>query len=245
LPLVVTVGFSVQEIFAEWWRKVVVTGISLAIICAFVLALMQQLRAELSRRTKAEAALSALATTDSLTGLANRRKFDQTLDVEWRRAERDASQMSLIMVDVDFFKAFNDAYGHQEGDRVLRAVARQVAVSVNRPADISARYGGEEFVALLPHTDAAGGERVAERIREAVAELQIVHARSAHAVVTVSLGVATMKPRYADHPSALVKAADAALYESKAAGRNRCHVAVPPLPATDEPAAPGPFARQA
>lgn len=162
-----------------------------------------------------------LASTDALTGLANRRRFDEVLETEWKRAGRVRASLSLIMLDIDYFKAFNDTYGHPAGDRCLQQVARTLSDVVKRPCDIVARYGGEEFIALLPSTDATGGIALAESLRGGVAGLQIVHAASSFGALTASVGVATVVPTRGDPPETLVGAADAALYEAKRGGRNR------------------------
>jgi diguanylate cyclase (GGDEF)-like protein/PAS domain S-box-containing protein len=167
--------------------------------------------------------LAALATSDGLTGLANRRHFDERLSEEWARAKRDGSHLSLLLIDVDHFKKFNDHYGHQAGDACLRALARILAAQVRRPADLAARYGGEEFVLLLPNTDSDGCKQVGERVREALRELGIAHALNPTAkLVTVSLGGAAHIPAEAmtDH-TALLAAADRSLYAAKNGGRDR------------------------
>ncbi|MBR0718727.1 diguanylate cyclase [Bradyrhizobium liaoningense] len=167
--------------------------------------------------------LATLATTDGLTGLANRRHFDDCLAEEWSRAKRDETSLSLLLIDVDHFKAYNDHYGHQAGDGCLRALGRILATQVKRPADLAARYGGEEFALLLPNTDAKGCARVGEQVREALHELAILHAQNPPSrVVTVSAGGATITPsRPMTESSALVTAADRALYAAKDGGRDR------------------------
>jgi diguanylate cyclase (GGDEF)-like protein len=166
--------------------------------------------------------LRQLAMTDGLTGVANRRNFDEALEKEWRRCERARQPVSLIMADVDHFKAYNDNYGHQAGDSCLAAVAAAMGGCVRRPPDMVARYGGEEFVVLLPQEDADGAAAVAERILDRVRGLGIDHAHSSCAKhVTVSLGVATMMPARDRFPAGLVAAADSALYRAKETGRNR------------------------
>ena len=165
--------------------------------------------------------LQTIANTDGLTGLANRRMFDMTLPKEWRRAIRAEMPIALLMLDVDFFKLFNDSYGHQCGDQVLRQIAECIGRNVRRPADTAGRYGGEEFVALLPDTEMAGVVEVAERICAAVADLDIPHRGSPIGRVTVSIGVAETRPALGESADPLVKEADEALYEAKRAGRNR------------------------
>ena len=169
--------------------------------------------------------IAAQAVTDPLTGLANRRRFDALLETEWRRAMRDGTRISLLMIDVDRFKLFNDRYGHQAGDACLQVVAAALAGEAHRPTDLAARYGGEEMVLLLPVTEEAGAEELAERVRAAIAGCGVVHEASPPAgVVTASIGFATLAPQPDDEaaqPARLVAAADAALYEAKRRGRNR------------------------
>jgi diguanylate cyclase (GGDEF)-like protein len=168
--------------------------------------------------------LTRLSAADGLTGIANRRCFDETLLREWRRAARSGTPISLVVADVDHFKQFNDGYGHQVGDECLKAVARALEGQMRRPTDLVARYGGEEFAAILPETGPAGAGNVAEAMRAAVAALAITHRFSPTApVITVSIGVASTVPGRADECGfvGLVNAADRALYEAKHAGRNR------------------------
>ncbi|WP_158743476.1 diguanylate cyclase [Acidisphaera sp. L21] len=169
--------------------------------------------------------LAAQATTDSLTGLANRRRLDDALAQEWRRAARDRSPLSMIMIDLDRFKLYNDRYGHQQGDACLQATARVLSAFVRRPGDLAARYGGEELAILLPKTDAPQAAIVAERMRVAIEAAEMEHAGNLpFGVVTASIGVSTFRP-FASTDSGvatqLVAAADAALYEAKHCGRNQ------------------------
>lgn len=183
------------------------------------------------RLAAASQELARQASSDGLTGLANRRRFDEALGQEWRRAARDMHPLSLLMIDVDHFKAYNDRYGHQQGDQCLRATTAAIAQSVRRPGDLVARYGGEEFAVVLADTDAAGAAEVAERVRAAIEDLGIEHAASTSAGrVTASIGIATCHPVHHDGRSqeeTLVAAADAALYGAKRAGRNRALAALP------------------
>jgi diguanylate cyclase (GGDEF)-like protein len=169
----------------------------------------------------AQSRYERLATTDALTGLANRRRFDEVLEAEWKRAGRVRAPLTLIMLDIDYFKAFNDTYGHPAGDRCLQQVARTLSEAVKRPCDIIARYGGEEFVALLPSTDAAGGIALAELLCESVVGLQIAHAASSLGILTVSVGAASAIPGRGEASELLMTAADTALYRAKRDGRNR------------------------
>jgi diguanylate cyclase (GGDEF)-like protein len=170
--------------------------------------------------------LERLAHVDGLTELANRRRFDELYAVEWQRAQRTGSPLSLALLDIDAFKQYNDHYGHPAGDRALRAVARTVAACLQRPGDLAARYGGEELVLLLPDTDAAQARHVAGCVRDAIAALQLPHAGSQVApVLTVSIGGATLGQRGPAHgletAAALFEAADNHLYRAKQEGRDR------------------------
>lgn len=172
---------------------------------------------------KAQSSLEELANCDGLTGLANRRQFDQLLKTEWARSTRELLPLSLLMIDVDHFKAYNDTYGHQMGDACLQYVAQALGDDSRlRASDVVARYGGEEFTALLPNTDLAGALVVAERMRAAVCALDLQHGRStAAAHVTISVGAACMQPTRHSNPARLLTTADVALYLAKSEGRNR------------------------
>ena len=173
--------------------------------------------------------LRSLSFLDGLTGIANRRRFDETMVREWRRCVRSHLPLSLIILDVDHFKAYNDQYGHQAGDECLRLVAEVLSDHARRPSDLVARYGGEEFVCLLPETDGPGATRVAEGFRTAVAGRRIPHAQSPVAPhVTISLGVATLIPSPEGTPEQLAEMADQLLYRAKRSGRNRVQDATVP-----------------
>lgn len=161
------------------------------------------------------------AVRDKLTGIPNRRSFDTTLEREWRRAQRLKAPLSLVMIDVDFFKKFNDRYGHQAGDDCLAQVARAMAGGPRRAGDLVARYGGEEFVVLLFHTPRDDALGIADGLRRAVQALAIPHEDGPAGTVSISLGGATCIPGQDDAPATLLKAADTALYQAKAGGRNR------------------------
>jgi diguanylate cyclase (GGDEF)-like protein/PAS domain S-box-containing protein len=179
---------------------------------------------DMTEQKNLEGRLATLAIEDGLTGLANRRSFDARLEEEWARASRERTSLSLLMIDLDCFKAFNDEYGHPAGDECLRMVAGILAAEARRPADLAARYGGEEFVILLPNTDAAGCVRMGERIRRAVREAGIPHALNLPCnVATASLGGATCRPGHERSAgfASLVESADRALYAAKAGGRDR------------------------
>lgn len=166
--------------------------------------------------------LRSLAFIDGLTGVANRRRFDEALQAEWRRSRRQAYPLALLMMDIDHFKSYNDLYGHQAGDGCLRAVARALREPLSRAHDLLARYGGEEFACLVPECEVGDALRKAEALRSAVRALAIPHAGSPTADrVTLSVGVAVLAPDDAGEPEALLQAADAALYEAKRLGRDR------------------------
>lgn len=166
--------------------------------------------------------LQRLSYLDGLTGIANRRRFEEALDLEWRRACRVGTALSLIMIDADFFKSFNDAYGHQRGDDCLILIAKAISNLLNRPGDMVARYGGEEFMVILPGTDAQGAAELAEAMRGRVEAMEIRHECSAAGkVVTISLGVTTVYPARGFSSAALIAAVDQALYQAKEEGRNR------------------------
>jgi diguanylate cyclase (GGDEF)-like protein len=164
-----------------------------------------------------------LAFTDALTGIANRRSFDENFVREWARAMRDHSSVAILMLDLDFFKSYNDGYGHQAGDACLQKVATALAGCIKRPGDLLARYGGEEFVALLPDTDVAGATALAEDLREAVTTLAIVHEGSSLGHLSASIGAAAAVPETAGGSAGLLHSADDGLYRAKLGGRNRVY----------------------
>lgn len=165
--------------------------------------------------------LVRISSSDGLTGVANRRFFDETMALEWRRARRHSNSIAMLMCDVDFFKLFNDTYGHQAGDDCLRKVATAISVNTERPSDMVARYGGEEFVVVLPETTIGGALMVAEKIRQAIRELNIAHDSSPSGRVTMSIGIASAAPGFDNPPDDLIHAADKALYRAKREGRDR------------------------
>ena len=186
-----------------------------------LIAVVETLR-DMTEQKLAQMALQNLATRDGLTGIANRRSFDDSLQLEWLRAQREGHPLSLIMMDVDFFKRYNDHYGHQQGDECLRQVASTTAGATFRPADLVARYGGEEFAVIMPNTNEVGAQAVAERICARIQELKLPHAHSDVADhVTVSIGTASMVPQSDRLCTELVSTADTALYAAKHSGRNR------------------------
>lgn len=184
---------------------------------------------DVSERQALHQRLEREAATDALTGLANRRAFDETLSREWARAVRDDGELSLILLDVDHFKLFNDRYGHHAGDGCLRDVAAAVREVIRRPGDLAARYGGEEMAVILPGTPASGAATVAEALRAAIQALGILHADSSCGVLTASLGAATATAAVGQTipmPDGLLIGADGALYRAKSKGRNRVETAV-------------------
>nr|WP_229511184.1 MULTISPECIES: sensor domain-containing diguanylate cyclase [unclassified Massilia] len=236
-PFIVAVGRTKEELLAAWGRSTTLLGGAVLLICAsFALLakklirqiiirdrLDQTLRARSDDLQQHNAGLHLLAHTDRLTGIANRLRFDQVLDLELKRAQRGEACLSLILLDVDYFKKYNDRYGHPAGDTVLREVGRVLSEQVVRAGDLAARYGGEEFAAVLPGTGRSGAIAVAERIREAILALEIAHADAPDGWLTASLGVATVdagpSPRF--KPTDLIERADRQLYAAKGSGRNR------------------------
>jgi len=181
---------------------------------------------ELSLR-RARDELKGLAATDALTGLGNRRAFDEVLEREWHRAVRGREPISLALLDIDHFKRFNDHYGHMPGDECLAKVGHLLSDTVFRPGDVVARYGGEEFAIVLPNTSAEGALQVAERVRQIIEHQGWRHVGSPEGCITVSVGVATIEPTPREPKSTLFEQADAALYKAKAQGRNRVECARP------------------
>lgn len=166
--------------------------------------------------------LKEMALIDGLTQIANRRRFDEILAQEWKRLSRDKKPLSLLIADIDFFKKFNDHYGHQAGDDCLRQVGKALANTVLRPADLVARYGGEEFALILPESDLKGALHVGTRVLEEIAGLAVEHLHSdISEFVTISVGAATLVPSQNQTPAELIALADRALYQSKSEGRNR------------------------
>ena len=225
LPLIMTVGLGADEIYAGWRGEAFVMGLMMVVLCAMTIALGTILTREWRRREDAERQLSLLAATDALTGLANRRQFDEAIAREWARAKRSQSPLSLLMIDADHFKAYNDTFGHQAGDALLLAMAGCIGAAIKRPGDVSARYGGEEFAILLPNTPVYGAREVATLIHATIAELEVVHPSAPTGKPTVSIGVACLVPRPDAEHSQLIRAADSALYEAKSNGRNRTEIA--------------------
>ncbi|HEY0268222.1 MAG TPA: diguanylate cyclase, partial [Methyloradius sp.] len=165
--------------------------------------------------------LEELSFKDSLTGAANRRMFDSILEVEWANARRNNQPISLIMFDIDYFKQYNDEYGHIQGDECLKKVTKALSQAATRPRDFFARFGGEEFVLVLPETDAESAKKVAERCRSLIFKEQIPHEKSqVSQILTLSLGVGTIIPTHSDEPITFIEAVDRRLYQAKQKGRN-------------------------
>lgn len=219
LPMIVVVAVSTEVVYGAWRRTALLVCAATGGLCLGILWLGALLRRELKKRQRAERKLATLAATDSLTGLPNRRQLDLTLHREWLRAQRTHKPLSVLMIDVDDFKAFNERHGHQGGDDALRAVANTLRNCTHRPADLAARYGGEEFLVILAETNPDGARTIAETIRLAVAQ-QIVPG-SPQLSVTVSIGVASTTLAGPDSMEGLLAEADAALYRAKHNGRNQ------------------------
>ncbi|WP_267359806.1 MULTISPECIES: sensor domain-containing diguanylate cyclase [unclassified Methylobacterium] len=233
-PLTLSIAVAPSTIYVDWQRTAFSLGMVLVSLCSVTVGLTWLLRRELGRRERAEAALlaanrglSAQATTDALTSLGNRRRFDEALAQEWDRAVRGCRPLSLILIDADWFKGFNDTYGHQRGDEALRLIAGSIRAAANRAGDIVCRIGGEEFAVVLPEIDSASAKIVAERIRAAVMGWAIPHAAGSHMVLTISCGVACLPEVPAHNATELFAEADAALYVAKGAGRNQVRIAEP------------------
>lgn len=233
-PLVMVAALDRQEVLASWRKE---ARLSATIVSLLLLTLgtlgyrlvhlmrhqrlaQHELRGAQHRLIEANRTLELLALEDGLTGLANRRQFDLFLQAELERARRDGRFVALLMIDVDFFKPYNDHYGHPQGDECLRLVSLLIKQNMSRSGDLIARYGGEEFAAVLPGTDAVGAFLVAEKIRRAVQEAGFLHAKSPEGIITISLGVSARIPTQEDIPEFLIAAADKALYTAKASGRN-------------------------
>ncbi|WP_239482937.1 diguanylate cyclase [Paraburkholderia sp. C35] len=229
LPLIVMVAEAESDIYAAWRARAIRIGAVMTVFGAAFIVLCVLLGRQHRERMRVQAELQKLARTDGLTGLYNRRTFDEILAREWRRAARTDGVMSLLFIDLDFFKAYNDSQGHQAGDDALAAVARCIRDTIRRPGDSAARYGGEEFVVVLPDTDEAGALMIAEAIRGRISDLAIRHATSPYGCVTASVGVACSRARRSDGTQSIVGAADGALYQAKHSGRNRVRALSGPI----------------
>ncbi|WBV41826.1 diguanylate cyclase [Pseudoroseomonas cervicalis] len=230
-PLVLNVALATGPVLAAWQENAVWTMAMVALLCLATLLLGLRLQRELRRRRMAEAAARAesqryhaLAETDALTGLGNRRKLDRLLRLEWERQQRLGQPLALVMLDIDHFKAFNDSQGHLAGDAVLRSLAGCIRSCIRAETDLAARYGGEEFAILLPG-GADEARHLAERIQDTLYRLNLPHPAARSGRVSVSLGAAAMVPPGQGQPAMLLQAADAALYRAKQAGRDQVAMA--------------------
>lgn len=226
-PLVTAAGISCQNVFAPWWAYVAqsfgMIGLLIVILGSLGSLLYRQIKQLIAAEEKLRAAsheLEVISLTDGLTHLANRRCFDMTVKKEWSRSVRGQSELTIVLMDIDWFKQFNDHYGHLDGDECLREVARLISSNVNRAGDLAARFGGEEFVVLLPGTNLAGGLSIAEKIRAAINDACLVHAASPMGHVTISAGVVAIQPDAQGTVEAALAEADRLLYNAKAKGRN-------------------------
>ncbi len=228
LPIVAAAGVSYEHVFAPWWSYVYQSAalvgsiiLALAFLGSLLYRQIQQLLVAERELKVIRKELEVIAHTDSLTSLANRRCFDFAMDKEWKRATRNQANISIILLDIDLFKQYNDHYGHLSGDDCLVHVANHIAASVNRPGDIAARYGGEEFVVLLPDTELTGAVMIAEKIRLSLINAEVQHSASPFGIVTISSGVvSTCKTGEENYKDFLLKA-DRLLYAAKSKGRNR------------------------
>lgn len=224
---VATLAFALSTVLIAVARQRYALGwylapaISLAGAGAVLLAFLHEMTLLYAKLVAMQARLRAMVDIDGLTGLANRRRFNTTLQQQWLHARREQRPISLLMIDVDHFKAYNDGLGHPAGDRCLQRLAAAIAGALHRPIDLAARYGGEEFAVILPETDPAGARRVAEHIQKAIHDLRLPQPAEPGAYVHVSIGVATDLEPFGESEAALVVRSDAALYRAKHEGRNR------------------------
>lgn len=209
----------------EFILTLCIVGIGFSVLINELRLRERDLEERVRQRTSALEAsnnkLAALSQTDGLTGIANRRRFDEALTIEWQRAAREQRSLALLMLDVDYFKAYNDNYGHQAGDDCLRTIAVLLGDKARRAGDLAARYGGEEFAVIAPATDESSAAAIAEAIRMALEQLTLPHSAAPCGIVTASIGVAIMTPARNEQAQTLVQRADAALYQAKQQGRNR------------------------
>ena len=214
-------GQALQEVL-DWAQGKSLSNLDYQFLVASQELERRQLQQKLEAKNEELQRLVIIATIDFLTQVANRRQFEEYLDIQWRRMAREKQPLSLILVDVDFFKSYNDTYGHQAGDRCLKEIARVIFDIVQRPADLVARYGGEEFAVILSNTDTLGAAHIVQRICFAMRKLAIPHEKSqVSSYVTLSAGLATVIPTSYSSFQEIIAAADKALYQAKATGRDR------------------------
>lgn len=235
MPLITTVAIGKREALTAWRTEALLSAVVVAGLLGLTGLIGWCLILDIRRRTQVEGELriaqqqllgsnrqlELLAMKDALTGLANRRCFDETLATEARRAQRDGSSLALLMIDIDYFKRFNDALGHVAGDACLQAVGHVLDACVRRPSDLVARYGGEEFAVIMPDTDIEGAAVVAQLILQRLQQENIAHPTSPVTRVSLSIGIAAARGSHLDPVQGLIECADQALYQAKTAGRNR------------------------
>ncbi|CAG2151592.1 hypothetical protein LMG26411_03993 [Cupriavidus numazuensis] len=221
-PLIVVVGLALQDIYAQWTQRAWAIGGVVTVLDVLIIWMSVMFARLFRKRLEMENRLHLLATTDSLTGVGNRRVLSSTLETEWKRASRDGRSLSVLMLDADNFKALNDRHGHAIGDEALKAIAQCITKNIRRPGDFVGRYGGEEFSVLLPSTDMKGAIKIAENIRAAVMATELAGMGAQPVPLSVSIGVATFDGMGspAETSEQLLRKADHSLYQAKAAGRN-------------------------
>lgn len=224
--MLLTVGLAVPTIYREWNKRAAIIGGATLVTALALVAMGFFLSAEFRRRSEAEEELGKLATVDPLTGLANRRQFDTSLQREWRRAARTVATLSLLLVDADHFKAVNDRFGHVVGDETLRLLSNVILQSIRRPGDTAARYGGEEFAVILPDTTLEGAKAIAGTIQRNLAAAQRI-GHQGRPRITVSIGVASATPARGDSVEEFIHSADQGLYRAKHDGRDSVRTAPP------------------
>lgn len=227
--LITPISFSVFQQFSR--IEYIFMSLALLALITILLITGRYIHAVIVELRESQTALRSQADTDQLTKLANRRSFDRAFKAEWRRSTREQSPVSLLIMDVDDFKGYNDSYGHQAGDNALKRIASQVRTAARRPGDISARIGGEEFAILLPDTSIEGAMILAERLRSSIERLRMEHSKNtAQPALTVSIGVSSCQPTQGSsndnstdiiYPAMLMKSADHAMYRAKGKGKNR------------------------
>ena len=214
-------------------HRIVIEQIFLAVAlftCFPVAALLEERKELEVSLQKSELRYRELANADALTGLANRRGFDERLEEEWNRAEHRGQSLALLLIDVDLFKSYNDIYGHVGGDECLRCIAKVIAGTLQRHSDVAARFGGEEFAVILPDTQLETALEVAESVRKAVVTMSLPHSGNPDGIQTISIGVAAGVPYRSASAISLLTASDHALYRAKFLGRNRVEGALPVVP---------------